>query len=43
MRDDFSNLGILLADGVRIRYTFLYKNTLLLENGEKKKLTDEDK
>lgn len=43
MRDDFSSSAKILKDGVSITYTFLDENTLLLDNGEEKKLTDEDK
>jgi hypothetical protein len=43
MRDDFSTSAKLLKDGISITYSFLDENTLLLDNGEKKKLTDEDK
>ncbi|KOS61650.1 zf-HC2 domain-containing protein [Lysinibacillus agricola] len=39
----FSELATSYRDGVNITYTFLDKNTLLLNNGEKKELTDEDK
>lgn len=40
---DFSEAAALLEDGSRVTYTFLDENTLLLGNGEEKKLTDEDK
>ncbi len=43
MRDDFSTSAKILKDGISITYTFLDENTLLLDSGEKKKLTDEDK
>lgn len=42
-RNDFSTPAKLLKDGSSITYTFLDENTLLLDNGEEKKLTDEDK
>ncbi|VXC52984.1 putative zinc finger protein [Bacillus sp. 349Y] len=32
-----------LKDGIDITYTFINKNTLLLDNGKKKKITEEDK
>jgi hypothetical protein len=32
-----------LKDGINITYTFLDENTLLLDNGKEKKLTDDDK
>lgn len=38
-----SELVIARQDGTDIIYTFLDENTLLLNNGEEKKLTDEDK
>lgn len=38
-----SKLAIARQDGTDIIYTFLDENTLLLNNGEEKKLTDEDK
>lgn len=38
-----SELAIAQQDGANITYTFLDENTLLLNNGEKRKLTDEDK
>jgi hypothetical protein len=43
MRDDFTSSAKLLKDGVSTTYTFLDENTLLLDNGDKRKLTDEDK
>jgi sulfur relay (sulfurtransferase) DsrF/TusC family protein len=43
MRDDFSTQAKLLKDGISITYTFLDENTILLDDGEKKLLTDEDK
>lgn len=39
----FSELVMSSRDGVNITYTFLDKNTLLLNNGEKRELTDDDK
>lgn len=39
----FSELATANTDGVDITYSFLDENTLLLDNGEEKKLTDEDK
>lgn len=42
MRDDFSTSAKLLKDGISISYTFLDENTLLLDNGKKQKITDED-
>lgn len=39
----FSEFAMLYKDGYNITYTFLDENTLLLGNGEEKKLTDEDK
>ncbi|SDC96513.1 Putative zinc-finger [Terribacillus halophilus] len=41
--NQFSELAISLQDGTDITYTFLDENTLLLPNGEEKKLTDKDK
>lgn len=38
-----SKLAINLQDGTDVTYTFLDENTLLLNNGEEKKLTDDDK
>lgn len=38
-----SDLAISRQDGTDITYTFLDENTLLLDNGEEKKLTDDDK
>lgn len=38
-----SGLAMSNSDGVNITYTFLDENTLLLNNGEKKELTDDDK
>jgi hypothetical protein len=38
-----SNLAKSQQDGTDITYTFLDENTLLLDNGEEKKLTDDDK
>lgn len=42
-RNDFSSPAKLLKDGGGITFTFEDENTLLLYNGKKKKLTDEDK
>lgn len=42
-RNDFSTPAKLLKDGSGMTFTFLDENTLLLDNGEEKKLTDEDK
>ncbi|MGE7840105.1 zf-HC2 domain-containing protein [Lysinibacillus sp. NPDC093712] len=42
-RNDFSTPAKLLKDGGGITFTFADENTLLLYNGKKKKLTDEDK
>jgi len=42
-RNDFSTPAKLLKDGGGITFTFADANTLLLYNGKKKKLTDEDK
>lgn len=42
-RDDFSAPAELLKDGSGITFTFADENTLLLGNGKKKRLTDEDK
>ncbi|MGE7921346.1 zf-HC2 domain-containing protein [Viridibacillus sp. NPDC093762] len=42
-RNDFSTPAKLLQDGVNITYTFLDENTLLLDNGKEKKLTDDDR
>ena len=39
----FSELAKSHRDGVNITYTFLDENTLLLNNGEEKELSDEDK
>lgn len=39
----FSEVAMSHKDGVNITYTFLDENTLLLNNGEKKQLTDADK
>ncbi|WP_339162606.1 zf-HC2 domain-containing protein [Siminovitchia sp. FSL W7-1587] len=39
----FSELAKARQNGDKISYVFLDENTLLLDNGEKKKLTDEDK
>ncbi|MCL1702502.1 zf-HC2 domain-containing protein [Lysinibacillus sp. Bpr_S20] len=39
----FSEVAMSYKDGVNITYTFLDENTLLLNNGEKKQLTDADK
>ncbi|WP_100329965.1 zf-HC2 domain-containing protein [Bacillus xiapuensis] len=41
--NQFSELAKARQNGDSITYTFLDENTLLLDNGEKKKLTDEDK
>ena len=38
-----SELAISRQDGTDVTYTFLDENTLLLDNGEEKKLTDDDK
>ncbi|WP_018664947.1 zf-HC2 domain-containing protein [Heyndrickxia acidiproducens] len=40
--NDFSEAASLFKDGSEVTYTFLDKNTLLLNNGEQRKLTDED-
>ncbi len=40
--NDFSEAAALFKDGSNVTYTFLDKNTLLLDNGEHKKLTDDD-
>lgn len=42
-RNDFSSPAKLLKEGSGITFTFEDANTLLLYNGKKKKLTDEDK
>ncbi|GIO28050.1 zf-HC2 domain-containing protein [Ornithinibacillus bavariensis] len=42
-RGDFSTPAKLLKDGSGTTFTFADENTLLLYNGKKKKLTDEDK
>lgn len=42
-RNGFSSSAKLLKDGSGITFTFEDENTLLLHNGKKKKLTDEDK
>ncbi|MFF3102564.1 zf-HC2 domain-containing protein [Viridibacillus arvi] len=42
-RNDFSTPAKLLKDGSGISFTFADENTLLLHNGKKKKLADEDK
>ena len=42
-RNDFSSPAKLLSDGSGISFTFADENTLVLSNGKKKKLTDEDK
>jgi len=42
-RNDFSSPAKLLKDGGGITFTFEDENTLLLYDGKKKKLTDEDK
>lgn len=42
-RDDFSTAAKLLKDGGSKSFTFADETTLLLDNGKKKKLTDEDK
>ena len=42
-RNNFSSPANRLKDGGGITFTFEDENTLLLYNGEKKKLTDEDK
>ncbi|WP_164489636.1 zf-HC2 domain-containing protein [Rummeliibacillus sp. TYF005] len=42
-RNDYSSPAKLLKDGSGITFTFEDENTLLLYNGKKKKLTDEDK
>jgi len=42
-RDDFSASSKLLKDENGITYTFTDENTLLLDNGEKKKLRDDDR
>lgn len=42
-RNDFSSAAKILEDGGGITFTFEDENTLLLYNGKKKKLTDEDK
>ena len=42
-RNDFSSPSKILKDGGGITFTFEDENTLLLYNGKKKKLTDEDK
>ncbi|WP_061808861.1 zf-HC2 domain-containing protein [Rossellomorea vietnamensis] len=42
MREDLSTPANLM-DGINITYTFLDENTLLLDNGKKKKLTADDK
>lgn len=41
-RNDFSSAAKILKDGGGITFTFKDENTLLLYNGKKKKLTDED-
>ncbi|MFB7158239.1 zf-HC2 domain-containing protein [Lysinibacillus sp. NPDC056232] len=41
--NDFSEPARILKDGSNVTFTFLDENTLLLDNGEEKKLTDEDK
>lgn len=41
--NDFSEPAKILRDGSHVTFTFLDTNTLLLDNGEKKQLTDEDK
>lgn len=38
-----SEFAMMFKDGAYITYTFLDENTLLLNNGEEKKLTDKDK
>lgn len=43
MRDDFSDSAKLLKDGISVIYTFVDKNTLLLDNGKKQKIKDTDK
>lgn len=43
MRDDFTPSTKLLKDGISIRYTFVDNNTLLLDDGKKQKIKDEDK
>lgn len=40
--NDFSEAASLFKDGSEITYTFIDENTLLLDNGEQRKLTDED-
>lgn len=42
-RNDFSSPAKLLSDGSGISFTFADENTLVLSNGKKKDLTDEDK
>lgn len=42
-RNDFSTPAKLLKDGSGMTFTFADESTLLLDNGEEKKLTDEDK
>src|SRR5699024_1363230 len=41
-RNDFSTPAKLLKNGSGITFTFANENTLILENGKEKKLTDED-
>ncbi|MEI3613130.1 zf-HC2 domain-containing protein [Pseudogracilibacillus sp. SO30301A] len=41
-RDDFSTPAELLKDGINVTYTFLDENTLLLDNGTKHKIKDDD-
>lgn len=43
MRNDFSTPAKLLKDGVRVTYTFVDEDTLLLDNGKKQKIKDTDK
>lgn len=42
-RDDFSTPAEILKDGINVTFTFLDENTLLLDNGKKYKIKDEDK
>ncbi|MFJ7735636.1 zf-HC2 domain-containing protein [Lysinibacillus sp. NPDC097287] len=41
--NDFSEPARILKDGSNFTFTFLDENTLILHDGEEKKLTDEDK
>lgn len=41
--NDFSEISKMVKDGSPVTFIFLDENTLSLGNGEKKKLTDEDK